>query len=258
MAKPNMKNLFKALFLFSILLISSCSSEDVDSKPATDGEKDSLNKGTIKYIVSYPYFEGEGIAKAMLPKEMYFVFNNGLINAYTKKGGLMKMGVMGSSKDDSVSMYLDFGNLDIRSNFSGAKIKRFIDSQTPLNIELVDGEEKEIAGFKCKKAIGKYIDGSNPDFTIWYTEELDIESPNFYNPYSSIPGVLMEYQMERFGLVSEIKAESFTKGMPEEHQFHLDTNFMQIQFQNFEDEIRSIFEKTIGKENLTSKPDAES
>lgn len=246
-----MNRIFITFLLATSFVLFSCNSEEGEKEQTTNGEQKSLNKGTVKYKVSYPYFKGESLAKAMLPKEMYFVFNDGLINTYTKKGGLMKMGVMGSPEMDSVSMYLDFGNLDIRSNFSGGAIKGFIANQTPLGIELIEGEEKEIAGFKCKKAIGKYLDGSNPDFTIWYTEDLGVESPNFYNPYAEIPGVLMEFEMERFGLVSHVIAESFTAELPKEHTFQLDTNFMQLNFENFEKEIREIFEKTVGADNLT-------
>lgn len=253
-----MNLVIKSLFLVVAFSLFSCGGNDEETKEATNGEKKDMKKGTIKYKVSYPYFEGESLAKAMLPKEMYFVFHDGLVNQYTKKGGLMKMGVMGSSKLDSVSMYLDFGNLDIRSNFSGAAIKGFIENQTKLNIELVEGEEKEIAGLKCKKAIGKYVDGSNPDFTIWYTEELSVEAPNFFNPYSGINGVLMEFQMERFGLVSQMKAESFSEELPKEHSFQLDTNFIKMNFETFNSQLRDLFEKTVGKDNLTPKVEEES
>lgn len=251
-----MNQAFRTILFITLLSLFSCGSEQSEETKTTNGEQHNMKKGTIKYKVSYPYFKGESLARAMLPKEMYFVFNNDLINTYTKKGGLMKMGVMGSPKLDSVSMYLDFGHLDIRSNFSGTAIKGFIENQTKLDIQLVEGEEKEIAGLKCKKAVGKYLDGSNPDFTIWYTEELGVDAPNFYNPYAQIPGVLMEFEMERFGLVSHVQAESYTKELPEEHTFQLDTNFIQMNFESFENELRSIFEKTIGADNLTPKDSA--
>src|SRR5690606_35146214 len=138
-------------------------------------------QGTVKYKISYPYFKGESMAKAMLPKEMYFVFYEGLFDNYTKKGSLMKMGVMGSLNKDSVTMYLDFGTFDIKSNFVGNELNELKGHQTKLEIQLVEGEEKEIAGFKCKKAIGKYANGLFPDFDIYYTTELKVKSPNYYN-----------------------------------------------------------------------------
>ncbi len=250
-----MSQVIKSILLVLVVSLFSCGGTEEETKEATNGVKKDMKKGTVKYKVSYPYFEGESLAKAMLPKEMYFVFHDGLINQYTKKGGLMRMGVMGSSKLDSVSMYLDFGNLDIRSNFSGAAIKGFIENQTKIQIEFVEGEEKEIAGLNCKKAIGKYLDGSNPDFTIWYTEELEVEEPNFYNPYAEIKGVLMEFQVERFGLVSEMKAESFSEELPEEHTFQLDTNFIKLNFESFNTQLRELFEKTVGKDNLAPQPE---
>ncbi|MCB0478208.1 MAG: hypothetical protein R2799_16205 [Crocinitomicaceae bacterium] len=254
MAFTLMTQFYKILLFVLVIGLSSCGPDENGAGQST--EEGTSHKGTVKYKVSYPYFKGESLAKAMLPKEMYFVYEDGLINTFTKKGGLMRMGVMGSPKLDSVSMYLDFGNLDIRSNFSGTAIKSFIESQTKLDIQFVEGETKKIAGLTCKKAIGKYMDGSNPDFTIWYTEELGVEKPNFYNPYAKINGVLMEFEMERFGLVSHCEAESYSPDLPEQHEFMLDTNFLQINFEKFENEIRDIFEKTVGEDNLTPKDSA--
>ncbi|MEZ4936303.1 MAG: hypothetical protein R2799_01780 [Crocinitomicaceae bacterium] len=246
-----MNHIFKVSLYIFLFVLASCGPNGEGGEESQT--KKSSNKGTVKYKVTYPYFKGESLAKAMLPKDMYFVFEDGKINTYTKKGGLMKMGVMGSPDLDSVSMYLDFGNMDIRSNFSGSAIKKFIENQTKLEFEFVENETKEIAGLTCKKAIGKYVDGSNPDFTVWYTTELGVKSPNFYNPYATIPGVLMEFEMERFGLVSHCQAESFSTDLPEEHTFILDTNFLQINFEKFESELRDIFEKTVGADNLTPK-----
>lgn len=249
-----MNQLIKILVFSFAFVIVSCGGEEDQQKKSKPEEPISHAKGTVVYSIYYPYFQGDKFVKAMfLPKEMFLVFNEGKINQYTKKGELMKIGVMGSPEEDSVSIYMDFGSLDIRSNFSGKAIKYFIDNQTRLKIELVEGEEKKLAGFNCKKAIGRYADGSNPDFTIWYTEEIEIANPNFYNSYSEIPGVLMEFEMERFGLVSRMVADTFTVDLPEKHTFELDTNFMKINFEKFQNELRDIFEKSIGVENLTPK-----
>lgn len=251
MTKRLVNTIFFVVLGFSLAFNYGCSEAEETKKEQSDSKPKDYSKGTIKYKVSYPYFKGDGLTKAMLPKEMYFVFHDGKINQYSKKGGLLKMGVMGEPSKDSVSIYIDFGKADFRSNFSGEKVREFIQYQTDLEIDLIEGEEKEILGFKCKKALVKYKNGAFPDFTVYYTEELEVENPNFYNPYASIPGVLMEFEMERFGLVSKIEADTFMTTLPEEHQFDLDTNFMAIQFQSFENEIRTLFEKTVGKENLS-------
>lgn len=250
MIKPILNNYLFVFIGFITFLLGGCGT---DEKMDDESVKE-LVKGTVEYKVSYPYFKGDDFTRAMLPKQMFFVFEGDKINSYTKKGGFLKMGVMGVPKKDSISMYIDFGQADFKSNFSGPKrIQEFIGHQSDLEITLVEGEEKKIAGLQCKKADVKYVNADLPDFSVYYTEELSIESPNFYNPYNEIPGVLMEFQMERFGLVSSIVADTFYTDLPKEHKFDLDSNFLQIQFLKFEDKIRDLFEKSVGAEHLTPK-----
>ncbi len=69
-------------------------------------------------------------------------------------------------------------------------------------------ETKMIAGYKCQKAHVKVKGESATEFDIYYTKDLNIKNPNFANPYSAIDGVLMEYQLKKFGLEMKFTAKS--------------------------------------------------
>ena len=43
---------------------------------------------------------------------------------------------------------------------------------------------------------------------VYYTNEIGITNPNWSNPYSKIDGVLMDFQMERYGVAMHLKAKS--------------------------------------------------
>lgn len=53
-------------------------------------------------------------------------------------------------------------------------------------------ETKTIAGYNCKKAIGKLADGTT--FTVWYTTDLVPENKDFQYATRSLPGLAMEYE----------------------------------------------------------------
>lgn len=53
-------------------------------------------------------------------------------------------------------------------------------------------ETKTIAGYVCKKAIGKLADGTT--FSVWYTPDLVTENKDFQYATRSLPGVAMEYE----------------------------------------------------------------
>ena len=53
-------------------------------------------------------------------------------------------------------------------------------------------DTKKIAGYTCKKAIGKLPDGTT--FTVWYTPELVPDNKDFQYANRSLPGLAMEYE----------------------------------------------------------------
>jgi GLPGLI family protein len=60
-------------------------------------------------------------------------------------------------------------------------------------IKFTDTDEyKVIAGYKCRKSLGKLADGSS--FTVFYTTEIAAENKDFEYAYKSLPGLAMEYE----------------------------------------------------------------
>jgi hypothetical protein len=75
-------------------------------------------------------------------------------------------------------------------------------------IEVIPTKEtKLIAGYLCKKVKIKPRNKNETEYAIYYTDELDVKKPNFINCYNMIDGVLMEYQMKKFGLEMKFTAQ---------------------------------------------------
>jgi GLPGLI family protein len=53
-------------------------------------------------------------------------------------------------------------------------------------------DTKTILGYKCKKAMGKLVDGTS--FAVWYTTDLVPENNEFQYANKSLPGLAMEYE----------------------------------------------------------------
>jgi GLPGLI family protein len=98
-----------------------------------------------------------------------------------------------------------------------------------FNIEVIPTKiTKMIAGYKCKKATIHYKGGDPLDYDIYYTEGLNIKQPNFANPYFKIDGVLMEFQMKKFGLEMKFTATAVTKQEVDDATFELPTGCKKI------------------------------
>jgi GLPGLI family protein len=53
-------------------------------------------------------------------------------------------------------------------------------------------EYKEIAGYKCQKALGKTADGTV--ISVFFTRDLIADNRDFEYAYKSLPGLAMEYE----------------------------------------------------------------
>jgi GLPGLI family protein len=53
-------------------------------------------------------------------------------------------------------------------------------------------EYKEIASYKCQKAIGRFKDGTT--FTVFFTKDLIADNRDFEYAYKALPGLAMEYE----------------------------------------------------------------
>jgi hypothetical protein len=94
---------------------------------------------------------------------------------------------------------------------------------------------KEIAGFKCKEAKVKLVGGE--EVKVFYTNDIGINHPNWSNPYNKIDGVLMDFQMERYGIVMHLIAKSVLAQKVEDEAFQVpadSTEYKKIIFSELE------------------------
>ncbi|HRG38655.1 MAG TPA: hypothetical protein PK289_08995 [Bacteroidia bacterium] len=99
-------------------------------------------------------------------------------------------------------------------------------------------QKKVIAGYNCTKVEVVPDDKSIPPFDVYYTDELDIKDPNFASPYKEIKGVLMEYQLKKFGLEMRFEAKSVRKELIEDKYFQVPVEYKPVS----EKEMRRIFD----------------
>jgi GLPGLI family protein len=109
-----------------------------------------------------------------------------------------------------------------------------------LTFEYIKDSTKLIAGYKCKLAIATKVNDPTQKFDVWYTEEIDVKSPNFSNPYGEIKGMLMEYRLEKFGLEMSFKATSVTEEKVPDETFVLPGYYKIITCKEMKDFFDSI------------------
>ena len=107
---------------------------------------------------------------------------------------------------------------------SGNLISKDVDAEPKPIIEKTN-DTKLISSYTCKRAKVSYADKKIPGFDIWYTTEIDIKNPNWSNPYHEIEGVLMEYQLKRYGLELRFTCTSVSKASIDDAVFELPSEY---------------------------------
>ncbi len=182
-----------------------------------------ISEGIIEYKAT-PVDPDNSMA-ALAPSKMTVKFKDNFTEAEMTAG----MGLFSTSfiSDPGKKQFINLVKL-INQKFAlviaGDSVKKDVDSDPKPIIEKTP-ETKVIAGYTCKRARISYADKSIPGFDIWYTKELNIENPNWSNPFHDIDGVLLEYQLKRYGLELRFTCTSVSKASIDESLFQLPSDY---------------------------------
>jgi len=169
-------------------------------------------EGKIVYDITFPDLPSEMKQyEAMLPKEMTMFVNPN----FTRVEQTSSMGntvIINDNKSKSSTMLMDMmGNkMAIKSTEEDMK-KR--DGNTEFKVTETE-ETKEVAGYKCKKAVISYTDkeGEEKSFDIFYTPDIEGSNSNWVNKsMSSIKGFPLEYSMKQQNMLMRFSAKSIKK-----------------------------------------------
>jgi GLPGLI family protein len=171
------------------------------------------SEGIIEYQVSFPYLYDEvGLLKSLLPDKMQLYFKReAYVSELSTVGGMFKNRFVSNQDDEILVHQLKVFKKRIAANYDTNGVNRLLGSLPNLTI-IETNETDSIAGYHCKKAIGVFDDISMPEMTIYYTDDINILNPNWCTQFYSIPGVLMQYEVEQFGVRMRFRATSVIPG----------------------------------------------
>ena len=176
---------------------------------------------------------------ALAPSKMTIKFKNNKSCAEMSAGmGLFSTSFISDPEKKTLTQTVKLLNKKFSLVQNEAEIKAENDQ---YKFELIPtSEKKKIAGYNCEKAHIKMKDEYNTEFDIWYTKDLAIANPNFANPFYMVDGVLMEYQMKKFGLEMRFVAKAVKKEDVDDEVFELPPDFKPISAQEMNDLFESL------------------
>ena len=191
-----------------------------------------ISEGVIEYDISYPKLDPNNMMVSGLPNKAYLRFkNNNTVNDMSGMMGLISITYISKQSDKSVAQTLTLINKKYVSDISA-------DEMNKMNSDYISKVEQgkntqTIAAFKCKEAIITLKNGET--LHVFYTNDIGIANPNWSNPYSKIDGVLMDFEMERYGLTMHLKAKQVLAQKIDDNAFSVaDADYKKIPFPELE------------------------
>lgn len=192
-----------------------------------------VTEGVIEYEVTYPKLDPKSAMAAFLPDKAYLRFKNN--NMITEMSGMIfKISYISNQESKSVEQTFSLLNQKNASHVSLEDLQK-LNGSFLSSIEK-GTHEKDIAGYACKEAIVKLKTGES--IHVFYTNEIGITNPNWSNPYSKLDGVLMDFQLESYGLSMHLTAKNVLPEKIEDSSFLVSKDHNKIPFSELDKMLR--------------------
>ncbi|HLP14366.1 MAG TPA: hypothetical protein VK177_20725 [Flavobacteriales bacterium] len=221
------KQLLQYLVIAGTLLLGSCGSGKV-------------TEGVIEYEVSYPYLNASDFMVRMLPNKMTMRFKDGKWKTTVSKGKSIKTEFIADCTNKQLATAFQFGTKKLMVELTENEIKGML-KEFPKVTYLEVNDKDTLAGFDVMKKVAVFEDISYPESELWYTTDIELENANWCYPYDDIKGVLLQYEIERYGLRMRLKATKFRAESVDDAEFNLPTGYKKVKLSEFENEVKKIF-----------------
>jgi len=192
-----------------------------------------VSEGTIEYKIVV--LDSANPMAKMAPDKMEVKFKNNLSYAELMAGmGLFETSFINDEPKGKLTQMVRMLNKKWAYIADTAAISKELNHDIQFTITETS-ETKVIAGYTCKKAIGKAKDGKAPDVDLYYTDDIKLEQPNWATPFKSILGVLMQYRIAKYGFYMEFTAEKVEPEKVDDNIFKLPPDYKMITKQQIDD-----------------------
>jgi len=221
-----------ALFLFIATMIGGCDSALFDKR---------INEGIIEYEITYPKLDPNNVMADFMPDKMTMTFkDNVLLNEIAAGWGTFKTQLIANSNDYSFMQLVKLFSKKSATVLDKNAMDDYNKDYPEFLITYFD-ETKVIAGYNCKKALVIYTDVSLPYFYAYYTDEIRFKDPNWSVPFSEFDGVLLEYEMENYGILMHFIATSVTDAHVDDEVFALPDDYGRVTFKEMQEQMDELF-----------------
>ncbi|MEZ5082062.1 MAG: hypothetical protein R2750_01195 [Bacteroidales bacterium] len=220
-----MKNLIKltTLILLSGVLFSS----------ATAGDKEF--SGIIIYNITYENSDLDPQMLAMMPKTLKIKIKGEKVLTEISMG-MGKTVTVYDAETNTGLTFMDMMGQKYAMKMTSNDFNKEIANGPEVEVITTD-ETMEVAGYMCKKATVKILDGDMKDseHIVYFTDELGSGMVNKIDPmYKDINGIMLDYKMVEDGMTMKLSAISVEKKKLSDADFEIPEGYNIMSKSDFE------------------------
>jgi hypothetical protein len=151
-----------------------------------------IDQGEIHYNIDYKGSVGS-IPTEALPKDLVISFKDDK-TLFEMVSSFGNSGILNLANPDKDIYDTYFSLFTIKYYYAAKEGEMFPGLMAMEGLEIKKTSETSIiCGFTCKKAEVRIPSAKDEVYTIWYTNEIDVNGSNAATPFRSIDGVLMSF-----------------------------------------------------------------
>jgi GLPGLI family protein len=192
-----------------------------------------LSEGKAVFEISYPDSDIPDEQMAQMPTEMSILFKGDKSRIDMKMGMGMSTTIIKDGKAKEATTLFDMMGNKMAVKTSAEDMKKQKEKAGEDNQVKLTDETKDIAGYKCKKAV---VTGSDGSFDVYYTDDI-VDKSNFDEQFKGISGFLMEFQRKQGQINMKMTAKSVSKEKVDDKQFEIPSDYKLMT----QDEMKKMF-----------------
>jgi GLPGLI family protein len=202
----------------------------------------SISEGIIEYALSFPTYDPSGLMAGMLPERTTLTFNEDKAITELSAGmGVFRTAIVTDQKTLEMDYHLSVLSKKLVSRLRAREVDQMNRREDQMAV-LFTNTTDTIAGFPCRKAYAIFSGIDKPEVELWYTEAIEVENGNWYTPFPEIPGVLMRYEIEQFGMRMHLNATSVTASEVDPKKFEIRKDHRSVPPQVLRHELEELLE----------------
>jgi len=150
-----------------------------------------ISEGTISYDIVINTASEKTQAADFLDGATSTVYLKGNKSRVEMVSSLGMQSTIIDGAKNTIAIIKEFGEQKYIINMTPEEYKAANERGNNVTFSYTD-DTKTIAGYNCKKAIGKLPSGAT--FTVWYTPDLVPENKEYQYTNRALPGLAMEYE----------------------------------------------------------------